>query len=63
MEEGSSATDSLSEDVMDLTDGSRMEVGRRKEEKARKARVSAIQNLRKTFLCRTPCTPQLTALV
>jgi hypothetical protein len=38
-EQGSAATDSLSEDVTDLTDGSRMEVGRRKEEEARKARV------------------------
>ena len=63
MEQGSSATDSLSEDVTDLRDGSRMEVGRRKEEEARKARVSAIQNLGKTSICRAPCTPQLTALV
>ena len=63
MEEGSSARDSLSEDVTDLTDGSRMEVGRRKEEEARKARVSAIQNLGKTSICRAPCTLHLTALV
>ena len=63
MEEGSSATDSISEDVTDVTDGSRMEVGRRKEEEARKARVSAIQNLRKTSICRAPCTPHLTGLV
>jgi len=42
MEEGSAATDSLSEDVTDLMDGSRIKVGRRKEEEARKARVSAI---------------------
>jgi|GEM_PF-3589903 hypothetical protein len=55
--------DSLSEDVTDLTDGSGMEVGRRKEEEARKARVSAIQNLGKTSICRARCTPHLTALV
>ncbi len=60
MEEGSSATDSLSDD---LTDGSRMEVGRRKEEEARKARVSPIQNLGKTCICRARCTPHLTGLV
>ena len=53
----------LSKDVTDVTDGSRMEAGRRKEEEARKARVSAIQNLRKTSICRAPCTPHLTALV
>ena len=40
-----------------------MEVGRRKEEEARKARVSAIQNLGKTSICRARCTPHLTALV
>ena len=60
MEEGSSPTDWLSEDV---TDGSRMEAGRRKEEEARKAKVSPIQNLRKTCICRAPCTPHLNALV
>jgi len=61
MEEGSAATDSLSEDVTDLTDGSRMEVGRSKKQEARKARVSPIQNLGKTSICRAPCTPHLTA--
>ena len=39
-----------------------MEVGWKWEE-ARKARVSAIQNLGKTCMCRALCTPHLTALV
>lgn len=60
MEEGSSPTDWLSEDV---TDGSRMEAGRRKEEEARKAKVLAIQKLGKTSICTAPCTPHFTALV
>ena len=47
----------------DVTDFRKKEEGRRKEEEARKARVSAIQNLRKTSICRTPCTSHLTALV
>jgi len=37
------------------------EEGRRKKEEAIKARVSAIQNLGKTSICRVPCTPHLTA--
>ena len=48
-EEGSSATDSLSSDVTDVTDVSPMSVGRRKKGNAVRAIFSAIKNVL-TFL-------------